>query len=392
MICYHVMAIVTTTINQQNEPLEQSNLTIPMNEKQLLEKHFSKYMNNYIDFEKNDIKYFEDYIIKYVDGDGTMWYYEYTIDDWEYISQYVVLSTNFILRFIDKLDIMRIAQYQKIDLNAFIKIIHKIEFDSCENSKKHLCAYCINHYYDNDYKPYYYIDSNQPYNYYTFHQIYCYHIDHQKFCYCTDHEKFWNNISRYQKLTKNFIDEYKNFLNWNIIFEHQQIDEKFIKTYNSYINYTSLGKNKKIADDVLCKFVNWRNIDIDIKKRYVEKYYETFDMDGKIWIKCYKSVKNDYSSIHCGKKWVDVITNKTNKHIDFIYDKINVPYITSCNFDPKEENSFGFGCWTYEMASKYAEDNKIKDYKIINVIIPLESSCMIFDGKLRSSEMVIVKK
>ncbi len=352
------MAIATSIINQQNEPSEQADLIIPVNKTQLLDKQFSKY----------------------------------TTDDWKYISQYVVLCTDFILRFIDKLDIILITQYQKIDLDAFIKIIYRINF---EYGFKKYCMSC-------------YIERKSRYLRYP---DICYDtysgdcVCRKECCNCSD-EKFWDNISRYQNLTKKFIDVNYFFLNWDIVFEHQQIDEKIIEGYSKYINYMItyskyinyklvinyklLSKNTEICD-MLCKFIDWRDIDIGIKKRYVEKYYETFDVNGKIWIKCYKSVKKDYSSIYSGKKWTDVIMNKPDEHINFIYDKINMQYNTSCDFDPTKANSFGFGCWTYEMASKYAESNKIKDYKIIDVIVPLESSCMIDDGKLRSSEMIIVK-
>ena len=38
---------------------------------------------------------------------------------------------------------------------------------------------------------------------------------------------------------------------------------------------------------------------------------------------------------------------------------------TKCNYSLLNESSYGFGCWTYELAKQYALEKKVIDYKIL---------------------------
>ena len=64
-------------------------------------------------------------------------------------------------------------------------------------------------------------------------------------------------------------------------------------------------------------------------------------------------------------------------------------YETSCNYNSSEENSFGFGCWTFEGANDYGRLTHT-NHIIIKVYTPLNSICLIEStGKIRSSKMII---
>src|SRR5574344_2919093 len=41
----------------------------------------------------------------------------------------------------------------------------------------------------------------------------------------------WNNISKYQKLSEEFIEKHKDKLNWDKISEYQKLREPFIEKY-----------------------------------------------------------------------------------------------------------------------------------------------------------------
>ena len=42
----------------------------------------------------------------------------------------------------------------------------------------------------------------------------------------------WNNISKHQKLSENFIREFQDKVNWYNISNYQKLSEKFIKEFD----------------------------------------------------------------------------------------------------------------------------------------------------------------
>lgn len=46
---------------------------------------------------------------------------------------------------------------------------------------------------------------------------------------------FWDNISRYQELSEEMIDNYKEYLNWDYISKWQNMSLSFIREHDKYI-------------------------------------------------------------------------------------------------------------------------------------------------------------
>jgi hypothetical protein len=115
---------------------------------------------------------------------------------------------------------------------------------------------------------------------------------------------------------------------------------------------------------------------IDEKIKLVEKHYEIIDSDDIQWVKCYKAVNVNYSSIYA-------------KNI-YTYDDMSKTYETNCDYNMKYKNSSGFGCWTLENAIQFGKESNINDYRIITVMCPLEHMCMLENGKIRAGKMKII--
>jgi len=52
----------------------------------------------------------------------------------------------------------------------------------------------------------------------------------------------WYNISKYQKLSENFIREFKNKVDWDNISYYQKLSENFIREFQGKINWKCLLK------------------------------------------------------------------------------------------------------------------------------------------------------
>ena len=78
-----------------------------------------------------------------------------------------------------------------------------------------------------------------------------------------DKENAFNKISRYQILSENFIEKYKNNLNWKFITIYQKLSEKFIEKYNKNINWDFVSIRQKISPSFLKKYnknIKWINV------------------------------------------------------------------------------------------------------------------------------------
>jgi hypothetical protein len=142
------------------------------------------------------------------------------------------------------------------------------------------------------------------------------------------------------------------------------------------ISYRHCFRNNLFENNIVKKN-NWLYMKEKEKLEKIKKFYKVEEREGVKYIECYKSVREDYSSIH-------------NKNL-FKYDNFNYEYETVCDYNTNIEHSNGFGCWTIWEARNYAYENDINNYKLIKCSIPLNSVCMLSTGKIRSS-ILIVKK
>jgi len=149
----------------------------------------------------------------------------------------------------------------------------------------------------------------------------------------------------------------------------------FDNTSTFILNILNNTTPDTIMLNVLDQPNNWLYVLTGAKTTAVNAYYTTTTISSRTWVICYKAVNNDYTSIRDKK---------------LLYSKLNVLYKTECNYFTTVDNGAGFSCWTLDGAKSYAFDMKILDYKIITVRVPLDSMCMLSDGKIRSSQMVII--
>jgi hypothetical protein len=73
----------------------------------------------------------------------------------------------------------------------------------------------------------------------------------------------WDNISEFQKLSEDFIREFQNKVNWLYISEFQKLSEDFIREFQNKVNWNYISRFQKLSEDFIREFqnrVNWDNI------------------------------------------------------------------------------------------------------------------------------------
>lgn len=77
----------------------------------------------------------------------------------------------------------------------------------------------------------------------------------------------WTYISRYQKLSESFIEEFKNKVNWERIVMHQNVSREFVDKFNKKINWQRISMEKqteefleKYKDKILWMYATQENL------------------------------------------------------------------------------------------------------------------------------------
>ena len=96
------------------------------------------------------------------------------------------------------------------------------------------------------------------------------------------------------------------------------------------------------------------------------------------YLECYKTVNLNYTSIY--------------DSTSFLYNKKNTFYETVCDFCEYRVNSKGFGCWTKDKAINYAKKIKNNDFRLLLCLVPIDSICILKNGKIRSNKLFILNE
>ena len=150
----------------------------------------------------------------------------------------------------------------------------------------------------------------------------------------TWHQQFkdlvkWEYISRFQKLSENFIQEHKDLVNWDIISYSQKLSENFIKKHKLTIKNT-----------------NWLYKTENEKLEYIKNKTTYKILNDKIgsYIIAYKGIRSDRYS-------------KFNFQYQYLKGE---SYESNCDCNQDNENSFGLSAWSKEKATKYCNELVVK--------------------------------
>lgn len=177
----------------------------------------------------------------------------------------------------------------------------------------------------------------------------------------------WDNISKYQKLSEEFIDKHKDKVDWYYISIYQKISLEFIEKYKDKVYWPYISIYQKLSEEFIEKYkdkVNWVNISKyqQLSKEFIEKYKLIIDEDN--WL--YKSTEFKKNKV------LNTGLYELNEYDYFVgykgirsdrYSKYNFQYqyqlneVYECHSDyTSDENSFGLSVWDYKNAKGYCNE------------------------------------
>lgn len=85
-----------------------------------------------------------------------------------------------------------------------------------------------------------------------------------------------------QKLSEEFISQYKDIINWKKVCSYQTLSEDFIRQHKDLVNWTRISGYQKLSEDFIIEFkdlVNWKLISsfVQLSDDFIDKHMEYID-------------------------------------------------------------------------------------------------------------------
>jgi hypothetical protein len=211
----------------------------------------------------------------------------------------------------------------------------------------------------------------------------------------------WINISLYQKLSEDFIREFKDKVSWYYISEYQTLSEDFIREFKDKVDWFYISVHQTLSEDFIREFkdkVNWyfiseyQTLSPEFRKEFKIKVPENN------WLYTSKKEKLKYIKDKTNYKIIDnnyIIAYKSVRNDyssifnrQYIY-KVGKTYHSHCDCNLNNENSFGLSAWTKEKALEYYSKGKL-----LKVKIPIEKIGAIVhnNNKIRTFELTVLEE
>ena len=175
----------------------------------------------------------------------------------------------------------------------------------------------------------------------------------------------WDKISKYQKLSEEFIREFKDQVNWSGISIYQKLSEELIREFKDQVDWSYISKYQKLSEEFIREFkdkVDWDRISKyqKLTEEFIREFNLTIDPDNWLYwtdeqkisvIKRYYDIDNEGFIV----AWKGIRSDRYSKYnFQFKYEK-GQTYEAHCDCTGNE-NSFGLSAWTKEKASEYCNE------------------------------------
>ena len=210
----------------------------------------------------------------------------------------------------------------------------------------------------------------------------------------------WYWISKNQKLSENFICEFKNNVNWNFISKYQNLSEDLIREFKDKLDWNNISKYQKLSEDFIREFknnVSWYYISEHQKlsPEFIKEFQDNLNIDEDNWLykptefkkqaiidsglyECYDDHFIAYKAIRTDRY------SKYNFHYQYLPNQY---YTAHCDYT-NYENSFGLSVWTEEGAKEYGGKKSL----IVKVKVNYEDvgRLIIYENKIRCSKIFVL--
>ena len=144
----------------------------------------------------------------------------------------------------------------------------------------------------------------------------------------------WWNISRYQKLSEDFIREFKDKVNWRNISRYQKLSEDSIREFQNKVDWDDISCYQQLSENVIIEFknkVDWENISRyqKLSLNFIKEFKDKVNWN---WISRYQKLSLDFIREFQDKVSWNYISRYQQLSENFIRefeDKVNWHYISS---------------------------------------------------------------
>ena len=152
----------------------------------------------------------------------------------------------------------------------------------------------------------------------------------------------WVDISAEQKLSEDFIREFKDYVDWGWISENQKLSESFIREFQDKVDWYWVSSHQKLSESFIREFqdkVDWGRI--SITQKLSEDFIREFQDRVKwYWISKFQKLSEDFIREFKNKAdWVCISAHQklSENFIREFKDDIYWYYISECQ---KLSNAF----------------------------------------------------
>jgi hypothetical protein len=166
----------------------------------------------------------------------------------------------------------------------------------------------------------------------------------------------WYWISRYQKLSEEFIREFSDKVDWNKISCYQKLSEEFIREFKDKVNWDGISCSQKLSEEFIREFsdkVYWYSIS------YSQKLSEEFirEFSNKVYwygISCYQKLSEAFieefkNKINIDEQLKSHHVKKTleqkRKEVQEYAAKYNLKYDNEYLYAYRDHDKWGRGVW-----------------------------------------------
>ena len=186
----------------------------------------------------------------------------------------------------------------------------------------------------------------------------------------------WWGISLYQKLSESFIREFKDKVDWDCISETQKLSESFIREFQDKVGWDFRSKYQTLSEDFIREFQDYLGDVKEISWLYKDKEFLKQQVIESGLYECHDDYFIAYKAI------------RSNRYSRYNFQYQYLPgetYEAHCDYTDNE-NSFGLSVWTEEEAKEYC--NKL----IIKVKVNYEDvgSLVHNNGKIRVRKLTVL--
>ena len=207
----------------------------------------------------------------------------------------------------------------------------------------------------------------------------------------------WEWISRNQKLLESFIREFKDYVDWEWISENQKLSKSFIREFQNEVCWEWISESQKLSESFIREFQDkvdwyWVSINQKLSESFIREFQDKVDW---YWISKYQKLSNEFieefkdklnlnkikESWHYKttdeKKQAVIDTGLYECHEDYFiaYKGIRSDRYSNYNFQYKyekggiyeswcdcsnDENSFGLSVWNEPNARGYCDELVVK--------------------------------